>query len=166
MDVRSAALLVDEYKNAMRHVATSVAVVTYRDDDGWKGQTTTAICSATTEPPTLVVCIRNDKPAAARIRAAGGFAVNYLTDEQAEIARRFSTSTGTEGSPFDTGAWAEGASGAPVLAGAVASFDCRLERAFEHGSHNLLLGHVLKLQMAPGENLLYRDGFFRRLLAE
>ena len=68
MDAGLAAIPVEEYKNAMRHVATSVAVVTYRDDDGWKGQTTTAICSATTEPPTLVVCIRNDKPAAARIR--------------------------------------------------------------------------------------------------
>jgi len=161
-----AAISVDEYKNAMRHVASAVALVTFQDEEGWAGLTTTAICSATTEPPTLVVCIRRDSPVAVRIRAAGVFAVNFLTDEQADIARRFSTSTQTEGGPFDTGEWSEGETGAPVLAGAVSSFECRIERAFEHGSHDLLLGLVQDLKMAPGENLLYRDGFFRRLLTE
>lgn len=166
MEAALTATAVEEYKNAMRHVASSVAVLTFCDDAGRDGLTTTAICSATTEPPTLVVCIRNDKPAAARIRATGAFAVNFLTDAQAEIARRFSTSTQFEGSPFDTGDWSSGQSGAPVLADAVSSFDCRLVQAFEHGSHTLLLGQVLGLQMAPGENLLYRDGFFRRLYTE
>lgn len=166
MELGLAAISVDEYKNAMRHVASAVALVTFRDAAGWAGLTTTAICSATTEPPTLVICIRKDLPAAARIRAAGVFAVNFLTDAQADIARRFSASTRIEGGPFDTGDWSEGANGAPVLAGAVSSFECRIERAFEHGSHDLLLGLVQNLKMAPGENLLYRDGFFRRLFTE
>jgi len=150
----------------MRHVASAVAVVTFRDGEGWAGLITTAICSATTEPPTLVVCIRNDTPAATLIRAAGVFAVNFLTDEQAEIARRFSTSTQTEGQPFDAGDWAEGRTGAPVLDGAVSSFECKLEQAFGHGSHDIFLGLVQGLRTAPGENLLYRDGFFRRLFSE
>ncbi|MCC5969060.1 MAG: flavin reductase [Pararhodobacter sp.] len=166
MKTGPAAISVDEYKNAMRHVASAVALLTFRDQAGWAGLTTTAICSATTEPPTLVVCVRRDLPVASRLRAAGVFAVNFLTDAQADIARRFSTSSQIECNPFDTGDWSEGATGAPVLAGAVSSFECRIERAFEHGSHDLLLGLVQDLKMAPGENLLYRDGFFRRLLTE
>lgn len=166
MEAGLAAIPVEDYKNAMRHVASAVAVVTFRDEAGWAGQTTTAICSATTEPPTLVVCIRSDSPAAARIRATGVFAVNFLTDAQADIARRFSTSGQAEGVPFDAGDWSEGGTGVPVLAGAVSSFECRLERAFEHGIHDLFLGLVQDLRIAPGENLLYRDGFFRRLLTE
>lgn len=167
MDAGLAAIPVEEYKNAMRHVASAVAVVTFRDHAGWAGVITTAICSATTEPPTLVVCIRNDTPAAKLIRAAGVFAVNFLTDEQADIARRFSTSTQTDGTPFDAaGDWTEGGTGTPVLDGAVSSFECKLEKAFEHGSHDIFLGLVQGLRTAPGENLLYRDGFFRRLFSE
>ena len=166
MDVGLTTVSVDKYKNAMRHVASAVALVTFQDEAGRAGLTPTAICSATTEPPTLVVCIRKDLPVAARLRTVGVFAVNFLTDAQADIARRFSTSTQIEGGPFDTGDWYEGATGAPVLAGALSSFECRIARAFEHGSHDLLLGLVQDLKMAPGDNLLYRGGFFRRLFPE
>ena len=51
---------VEDYKTAMRHVVSPVAVVTWRHAGGRAGMTLTAICSATTDPPTLVVCIRAD----------------------------------------------------------------------------------------------------------
>lgn len=161
-----AAVSVDEYKNAMRHVVSPVAVVTWTHAGVPEGLTVTAICSATTEPPTLVVCIRGDKTAAERIREAGRFAVNFLSDEQAEIARRFSSHPGEEREAFAPALWTTGASGAPVLDRAVSRFDCAVEAAFEQGSHWVFLGRVIDLGTAPGASLLYRDGFFRRLGTE
>lgn len=166
MKDRPNAVAVDDYKTAMRHVVSPVAVVTYRHADAWEGMTVTAICSATTEPPTLVVCIRNDRPAAERIRTAGAFVVNFLSDEQADIARRFSSTPLDDRGAFDLGAWEEGQSGAPMLDGAVSRFDCVVAQAFTQGSHTVFLGSVVGLRIAPGANLLYRDGFFRRLTAE
>lgn len=157
---------VEDYKTAMRHVVSPVAVVTYPQGKGWEGLTVTAICSATTEPPTLVVCIRRDKPAAERIRQAGVFAVNFLSDEQAGIARRFSSTPLDDRGAFDLGSWSAGQGGAPLLDGAVSRFDCSVAQVFEQGSHLVFLGSVVALRTAPGANLLYRDGFFRRLIAE
>lgn len=162
--------LVEDYKTAMRHVVSPVAVVTWRHAERWEGMTVTAICSATTEPPTLVVCIRADKPAADGIREAGRFAVNFLSDEQADIARRFSShpQTGPEtgADAFDPAHWRRGENGAPVLEKAVSRFDCTVEHAFAQGSHVVFLGRVTALGTAPGASLLYRDGFFRRLSPE
>ena len=166
MPIRPDVVSVDEYKNAMRHVVSPVAVVTYRHEAGWGGMTVTAICSATTEPPTLVVCLRNDKPAARRIREAGSFAVSYLTDEQAEIARCFSSPPNEGRDAFAADQWSEGQCGAPVLAGAVSSFECSVAGAIDQGCHTVFLGQVQSLRMGPGASLLYRDGFFRRLNGE
>lgn len=160
------AVSVDDYKNAMRHVVSPVAVVTWSHEGRPEGLTVTAICSATTEPPTLVVCIRGDKPASERIRHAGRFAVNFVSDEQAEIARRFSSHPGHSGEAFDPSLWSTGTSGAPVLSKAVSRFDCVVEQAFDQGSHTVFLGRVTDLGTAPGASLLYRDGFFRRLTSE
>ncbi|WP_370206236.1 flavin reductase family protein [Pararhodobacter marinus] len=160
------AVSVDDYKTAMRHVVSPVVVVTWLHDGKPEGLTITAICSATTEPPTLVVCLRGDKPAAERMRAAGRFGVNFLSDEQPDIARRFSSNPGHDGEAFDPGLWTITPGGVPLLDRAVSRFDCVIEQAFEQGSHVVFLGRVTDLAMAPGASLLYRDGFFRRLGTE
>lgn len=154
---------VEDYKTAMRHVVSPVAIVTWRHAGARAGMTVTAICSATTDPPTLVVCLRNDRPAAAQIRGAGTLCVNFLSDEQADIARRFSASAGAGEGAFDPALWAPGSLGDPALAGAVSSFDCRIARSFDQGAHCLILAPVAALRMGPGSGLLYRDGFLRRL---
>ncbi|MBX3681282.1 MAG: flavin reductase family protein, partial [Thauera sp.] len=147
MKTRPAVVSVDEYKNAMRHVVSPVAVVTYRHKAGWGGMTVTAICSATTEPPTLVVCLRNDKPVADRVREAGSFVVNSLTDEQADVARLFSSPPHEGRDAFDRGQWTEGQTGAPVLMGAVSSFECSVAGTMEQGCNTIFLGEVLALRV-------------------
>lgn len=161
-----ASVSVEEYKNAMRHVVSPVAVVSYRHGAERGGMTVTAICSASTEPPTLVVCLRNDKPVVGRIREAGAFAVNYLAEDQAEIARLFSSPPNEGQAAFDAGQWTEGSGGAPVLSGAVCNFECTVVGAIEQGCNTVFLGEVQALSMGPGASLLYRDGFFRRLNGE
>lgn len=157
---------VEDYKTAMRHVVSPVAIVTWRHAGSRAGMTVTAICSATTDPPTLVVCLRNDRPAAAQIRGAGTLCVNFLSDEQAEIARRFSASAGWGDGAFDAAHWGTGALGDPALQGAVSSFDCTVARAFDQGAHTVILASVAALRMGAGSGLLYRDGFLRRLSPE
>ena len=157
--------LEDEYKHAMWRVASPVAVVTYAAPDGPGGVTCTAICSATTQPPTLVVCINRETPAREAIMKAGGFAVNFLTEEQSDIARQFSRTSDLD-AEFSGGSWHQAASGAPVLVGAAGSFDCLTDSHMDHGAHTIFLGRVQSVNSSDGSGLLYRDGFFRRLAAE
>jgi flavin reductase (DIM6/NTAB) family NADH-FMN oxidoreductase RutF len=154
---------VEDYKAAMRRVVSPVAIVTWRHAGARAGMTVTAICSATTDPPTLVVCLRNDRPAAAQIRGAGTLCVNFLSDEQAEIARRFSASAGGAEGAFDPALWEVGSLGDPALGAAISSFDCHVARSFDEGAHCVILAPVAALRIGAGSGLLYRDGFLRRL---
>jgi flavin reductase len=157
---------VEDYKSAMRHVVSPVAVVTWFHDGARAGLTLTAICSATTDPPTLVVCIRSDTEAARQIRAGRRLCVNFLNDEQAETARRFSASADLGEGAFDPSLWGTGALGDPALAGAISSFDCTVGRVFDEGVHCVILAPVVALRISAGSGLLYRDGFLRRLNPE
>lgn len=162
---QNAALLEDAYKHAMRRVVSPVAVVTFPTAGRPGGLTCTAICSATTQPPTLITCVNRKIPASASMIEAGTFTVNFLKDDQSDIARRFSQAETSE-DPFSVGHWSVNAAGAPVLLGAASTFDCMVERIEEVGGHYVFFGAVAAVQSCDGTGLLYRDGFFRRLAIE
>lgn len=152
-----------EFRTAMRQVTASVAVITAANGESGNGLTATSVCPVALEPPTLLVCVSDDAPALPVITASGSFAVNFLTEDQHQVARLFSTQKLDAGARFAGGDWTSLATGAPVLEGALASFDCRLEKCIRHASHSILLGRVVAAAIMGETGLLYRDGQFRRL---
>jgi flavin reductase len=152
-----------EFKTAMRQVASSVSIVTARSGKLRNGLTATSVCSVTTEPPTMLVCVNRQSRADAIIAESGAFAINVLADEHHKIARLFSTSQSSQEERFAEGRWITMATGAPVLDGAVASFDCQLESCVRSGSHHVYFGLVVAVASFDQQALLYRDGAFRRL---
>ena len=52
------------------------------------------------------------------------------------------------------------ATGAPVLDGAIAHFDCELAHEYQLGSHSILVGRVLSCSARPGSPLGYFNGGF------
>lgn len=154
-----------EFKVAMRQVTSCVSVVTAGSGGLRNGLTATSVCSVTMEPPTMLVCVNRKSRADAIIADTGAFAINVLADEQHKIARLFSTSHVGAEERFAEGRWVSMATGAPILEGAVASFDCRLESRVRSGSHHVYFGRVLAVSSFDQPALLYRDGVFRRLAA-
>ena len=155
-----------EYKHAMRRVVSPVAVITASAGSARNGLTATAICSATTEPPTIVVCVNRQARALSLIEASRAFAVNFLSDQQSDLARAFSTH-GLEGETrLGSGSWTTLQTGAPILDEAVSAFDCQLETSLTHGTHEILFGRVVGVTSTDFNALLYRDGFFRRIAPE
>lgn len=148
----------------MRCVASPVALVTTRHNGQRAGLTATAICSATTEPPTVLVCVNRNASAAPLISASGILGVSFLAVGQHAVARAFSTAGLSAEQRFAGGLWHEGITGAPLLADAVATFDCRVDSVVPCGTHYIFVSHVLRSShAAPEQPLIYRDGFFRRL---
>lgn len=154
-----------EFKSAMRQVTSSVAVVTASFGNLRNGLTATSVCSVTMEPPTMLVCINRKSRADALIAESRAFAINILADEQHKIARLFSTSRIDAEERFVEGRWMTMTTGAPVLEGAVATFDCELESHVRSGSHHVYFGRVVAVSSFDQPALLYRDGVFRRLAA-
>ena len=53
-----------------------------------------------------------------------------------------------------------GTLGAPMIAGALASIDCRLHSLHAAGDHDILIGRGLNIEAAPGDPLIYCQGRF------
>ncbi|MFV0475204.1 MAG: flavin reductase family protein [Pikeienuella sp.] len=162
----AATVATDAYRLAMRRVVSPVAVITVADGNDRNGLTATAVCSASTEPPTVVVCINSEAKALALICRTGRFAVNFLSDEQSEIARAFSTRGLAGETRLKLGDWTTLTTGAPVLKDAVSVFDCLTDRSIPCGNHEILLGRVVGVDSTEASALLYRDEFFRRVAPE
>ena len=156
----------DLFKFVMRQVTSPVAVVAAQDGDRRGGLTATAICSATADPPTIIVCINRSSSAGALIKACGAFSVNFLADDQAPLARVFSTARTSSETRFAAARWKRLITGAPILQGALCTFDCRVTDRVMSGTHQVFFGAVVAAEAQSGNPLLYRDGFFRRVAVE
>lgn len=152
-----------EFKLGMRQVASSVAVVTSRAGAIRNGLTATAICSVSAEPPTMLACINRNASADAIIAESESFAINFLAEDQHNIARLFSKSKLGADERFGEGNWLSMVTGAPILEGAVASFDCEVEERIPSGTHHIYVGRVVAVASTGQDALLYRDGLFRKL---
>ena len=166
MNMRANGSVTDnEFRTVMRQVVSSVAIVTARAGKVRNGLTATAVCSVSAEPPTMLICVNRRATAEGLIAESGAFAINVLTEDQHQIARLFSTSKLGADERFAEGKWMSMVTGAPVLDGAVAAFDCRVEECHLSGTHHIYIGRVVAATSLDQHALLYRDGSFRRLAA-
>lgn len=154
----------EEFRAGMRKLAGGVTIVTSIDQDGRRcGLTATAVCSLSTDPPSLVACVNRASSVAAVVEASGVFAVNVLAHEQQAVAEVFAGRAGlAREDRFAAGNWQHGAGGAPVLAGTCVSFECALAEVKEFGTHLILIGRVTKTHVTPEDDspLIYGNGAF------
>lgn len=142
--------------------ATGVTVVTTVGEGGRPvGFTANSFASVSLDPPLALVCV--DKAAASlpALEAAGVFAVNVLHAGQGEMARRFTRKDADrfESVPFET--WV---TGAPVLLGCMAVFECATHEVFDAGDHRVFVGRVLKVRYDPSpEPLVFLRGGYCRV---
>lgn len=160
------AISTDLFRFVMRQVASPVSVIAAQVGERRGGLTATAVCSATADPPTILVCINRTASAGILIAEAAAFSVNFLSDEQTALARLFSTPGLESDVRFAGGTWTRAVTGAPLLRGAVGAFDCRVVETVPCGSHQIFLGRVVAAEARDGDPLLYRDGFFRKIAGE
>jgi flavin reductase (NADH)/flavin reductase len=149
-----------DFKQGMRRLGASVCIITTRRADGARnGLTATAVCSLSADPPMLLACLNRSSNTFRPIVEAKVFAVNVLSLQDAAVADRFAgTLSGPE--KFEAGEWIETATGAPILATALAAFDCELEQMMEAGTHAILLGAVRHVTLGEPSRapLLYAQG--------
>lgn len=151
----------EDFLKAMANAANSVCVVTTDGVGGLAGVTVSAMCSVSVETPTpsLLVCIHHLSPACNAIRTNQVFCANLLSTDQQHVSDSFAGRLGKSGTDkFDCAEWQNHETGAPVLSGALASFDCRLVHDVFVGSHRIFIGEVASVDARPnGQPLLYHN---------
>lgn len=157
-----------EFRRGMRQLAAAVSVVTTEHDGQRAGMTATAVTSLTAEPPQIGVAVNRGNASYEMVAGSRRFAVNVLSHEQAEIAATFAGMTGVRGEArFNStpASWGVLHTGAPVLEGSAASFDCELVQEVPLSSHVLMVGLVRAVRVTPVMTpLLFMDGTWASLV--
>lgn len=136
------------FRKAMGCLAAGVSIVTSADADGTPfGLTATAVCSVSLDPPIVLACLAASSTTHGAIMIGNRFALNFLGQRDAELARRFS-STATD--KFVGVSWRAGPSGCPVFPGALAVCECVVEQAVSAGDHTVFFGRVVNVEIADG----------------
>ncbi len=130
------------FKNAMATVAQAVTVVTTRDGDSPVGLTVSAFQSVSAEPAIVTICIDKVVNSLDVFMSAGGYSVNFLPLDQADVAMVFATH-GVD--RFASTPWhpAPAGVGGPVLDVAYGHFECRVIHRLEMGDHWMFFGEVI-----------------------
>ena len=153
-----------DYIAAVAQHVSSVCVITTECEGQRYGLTATAVSSVTADPPRLMTCINRSGTTHDAIIKAGRFCVNVLSEDQDMIAMVFAGMGGAVDDRFAVGRWTKLKTGAPVLEGASASFDCRMSEVMEQSSHSVIFGDVLAEQHQPGQDtILYGQRRFRQM---
>ncbi|AKO28333.1 hypothetical protein C086_01219 [Brucella abortus F6/05-3] len=153
------------YRDAMSHYAGAVQIVTTAGAAGRRGLTLTAACSVSDNPPTILICLQKIHEENRIFIENGVFAINTLAGPHQQLADAFSGRIGlTQDERFELAAWEILATGAPVLKGALAAFDCRVVNVQDHSTHHVLFGEVVGLSShAEEEALIYLNRRYHKL---
>ncbi|MET8983448.1 flavin reductase family protein [Streptomyces sp. NPDC004539] len=149
----------EEYRDLIGRFASGVTVVTTVSDGVPYGTTASSVTSVSLDPPMLLVCMNRASATGRAISATGHFAVNILAEDQSALSRHFAR----QGSTFDTYRFRPGGRGAPVLAGVLASFECRVTDEVAAGTHVVVVGEVEEAVGRAGLPLAYFRGRLGRL---
>ena len=152
----------DDFRKGMRRLAAAVNVISTDVDGELHGLLATAVCSVSAEPPTLLICINKDATACAPIAASKRFCVNVLSQKQFTLAQEFLTLKSSE--RLSLCSWQRLATGAPVIDGALASFDCEVAQVVDAGTHTIYFGKVMAVALSEADApLLYFGGGYAEL---
>jgi len=170
---------VDEarFKKALGQFASGVTVLTVHSDSTDHGMTASAFCSLSLDPPLILVCIKTGNRCYELIERAQTFAVNLLAADQKSLSNRFAGGFVTAEGAWC--AWPEGQSHfedvqhdrgaytkAPLLRGALAHLECRLETIHAGGDHGIFIGRIENITLdedTSAEPLIYFSGQYGTL---
>ena len=154
-------------QGALRKFPAAVTVISARRPDGMLlALTATAVTVLTLDPPTMIGCVNRKSAFAAGLDGVDAFCINVLTEAQMEVSAACAGAV-PQGERDRVAAWRDGPYAVPVLADAQTSIICRKHEITVPGSHALLLGEVIAVEVAETVRpLIYLDrayGGFSRL---
>ena len=146
------------FREALGHYASGITVITSHLDGEPIGFTCQSFYSVSTSPPLVSFSVMASSASYPKIRQAGRFAVNILSDEQVGISNQFARK-GTD--KWHAVEWQQSPLGNPIIAGSLHWLDCKIHAEHAAGDHLIVIGEVKALSLqatAVTQPLLYFKG--------
>ena len=153
-----------EFRKAVGSFATGVTVITVDHEGEVHGMTANAFTSVSLDPLLVLVCVDHRARTHTHLHARKRFGVNVLAENQRGVSEYYADPSPNHlhaekaGARFDrTG------HGTPVLHGALAYLECRLQTAQDAGDHTIFIAEVEDVVVREGDPLLYFRGEYRKI---
>ena len=146
-----------------------VAVATTDGEAGRFGVTVSSLTSVSADgdQPSLLLCVHHLSPVGAAILKNRAFCANLLAEDQQDLSNLFAGrgGTGDHADRFTRTTWEKGELEQPCLAGATATFECRLATALLWETHHIIVGRVTAVRLSDNPSaLLYGQRAYRKAI--
>ena len=153
----------EEFRRAMASFATGVTVITVANEGKVEGMTANAFAAVSLDPMLVLVCVDHKAKTHAHLHARKRFGINVLSEQQRKISQHYADAD-RDPARAESGAGARFAhtrQGTPVLEGALAYLECRLESARDAGDHTIFIAEVEDVVVREGNPLVYFQSRYR-----
>lgn len=158
---RPAPVSSEEFRRACGRFPTGVTIATVSDAEGKPhGLTVSSFTSVSLDPPLVSISLGHAVSLIEEFRAANYFGINVLAESQRHLSERFARKGHDR---FDGVAWIPGETGVPLIEGALAGIECRVEQRIPVGDHDILVGRMMAARVEEGAPLLHFCGRYRKL---
>lgn len=145
-------------RSAFGRFGTGVTVITTQTSEGPLGMTANSFSSVSLEPPLVLwsAALRSKRHDA--FARAQQYCIHILGADQQALALHFAS----QGHDFSNVEWAAGPTGAPQLAGCLATLHCTSYAVYPAGDHSVILGQITHAaeRSSTGAGLLFDQGRF------
>ena len=151
----------EQFRRALGCFATGVTIITVDYEGLVQGMTANAFASVSLDPLLVLVCVDQKAKTHAHLHARKRFGINVLAEDQRAISEHYADPDRFE--PWEGARFERTQHGTPVLHGALAYLECRLQDAQEAGDHTIFIAAVEDIVVRSGEPLLYFQGEYREV---
>ncbi len=144
------------FRDALGRFATGVTLVTCDSRIGPLGITANSFASLSLEPPLVLWSPARSSRRFEAFTEATHFAIHVLRADQLDLARAFTH----HGQAWEGVDWRASAEGVPLIADALARFECRRHAVHDGGDHAIVVGEVTAATFAAGAPLVFAGGSF------
>ncbi len=149
-------------RDVLGHFATGVVAITGIDPETDKptGLAANSFTSVSLEPPLVAFCVAETSSSWPRVRLAGSYVINILSEAQEGVCRQMAV----RGSDKFAGlSWSPSPSGAPVLDSGLAWMEAELEAEHVAGDHVIVVSRVRHIYAADQTPLVFYRGKYGRV---
>ena len=153
-----------KFRHALGAFPTGVTLVTTVDGDGKPiGFTANSFSPVSLNPRLILICIDKASINLKAFTESAHFAVSILSEKQQQMSTTFASPVEDRFAHVD---WLTKTTGCPIIADAVAWFDCTKDNCVDAGDHYILLGRVVAFDSTIITPLVFLRGNYVNLALE
>ncbi|MFD4407750.1 flavin reductase family protein [Nocardia sp. NPDC058499] len=144
-------------RSVLGHFATGVVAITGIDPEteAPTGLAANSFTSVSLEPPLVAFCVAATSTSWPRVRAAGHYTVNILSEAQEPVCRQLAARGAEKFRGID---WQPSPAGAPIMTDSLAWIEAELEAEHSAGDHTIVVSRVRHLYASDLAPLIFFRG--------